>query len=621
MQQTNSHKATRAPYVFRRSLILLTPLIFALCGGLVSSIALAADSSPAPTAQASASAAPQASASPAPQAQAELGALIEAGQLPDLRWPNFSDVRPDVAKFYALGGNMLTWSHEGQPTAQALAMIHLFKGAALNGLNPEDYDASRWDNRLAALAPAKPHPADTDQVHFDVALTVCAARYVSALRDGRVNPQHLKFDVEVGTNKYDLAEDLRNQIVQAPDVGAAVASAEPHYEGYGREKTALAAYVKLAAQGDGAPLPPPAKSVHPGDSYSGIAPLTARLRELGDLPPDTAAPADAAASAAATTDPAAPLNATVPPAATIYKGAVVDGVKHFQDRHGLQPDGVLGKDTIAQLNVPLSQRVKQLQFALERYRWIPHNFPQPPIIVNLPEFRLRTMRKQPAPFLDMRVIVGKAFGHQTPVFADYMRYLIFRPYWEVPMSIQLAELVPKIRRDRDYLADHGFEVTTSSGTVITDGTVTDDILSELRSGSLTIRQKPGPKNALGLVKFIFPNHYDVYLHSTPEPELFLKARRDFSHGCIRVQHPAELAAWVLRDKPEWSLDKINATMNGDQTVEVHLDKPIPVLILYTSAVVEPDGMVHFFGDIYGQDSNLDKALANGYPYPAQPNPS
>jgi murein L,D-transpeptidase YcbB/YkuD len=231
------------------------------------------------------------------------------------------------------------------------------------------------------------------------------------------------------------------------------------------------------------------------------------------------------------------------------------------------------------------------------------------------------MRKQPAPFLDMRVIVGKAFGHQTPVFADYMRYLIFRPYWEVPMSIQLAELVPKIRRDRDYLADRGFEVTTSSGTVITDGTVTDDILSELRSGSLTIRQKPGPKNALGLVKFIFPNHYDVYLHSTPEPELFLKARRDFSHGCIRVQHPAELAAWVLRDKPEWSLDKINATMNGDQTVEVHLDKPIPVLILYTSAVVEPDGMVHFFGDIYGQDSNLDKALANGYPYPAQPNPS
>jgi murein L,D-transpeptidase YcbB/YkuD len=295
---------------------------------------------------------------------------------------------------------------------------------------------------------------------------------------------------------------------------------------------------------------------------------------------------------------------------------VVDGVKHFQRRHGLQPDGVLGKETVAQLNVPLSQRVQQLQYALERYRWIPSSFPQPPIIVNLPEFRLRTMRRQPAPFLTMRVVVGKAFGHQTPVFADYMRYVVFRPYWEVPMSIQFAELVPKVRRDRGYLADHGFEVTTSDGTVVTDGTVSDDVLSELRSGSLSIRQKPGPKNALGLVKFIFPNRYNVYLHSTPAPELFLKARRDFSHGCIRVQNPAALAAWVLRDKPEWTLDKINAAMNGDQTIQVDLDKPIPVLILYTTAVVEPDGEVRFFKDIYNYDSVMAQALASGYPYPS-----
>jgi murein L,D-transpeptidase YcbB/YkuD len=601
MVPTNNHKASGARYAIRpASLLLLSILLFALGGRPLSGAALAAGASPTPLA-ASPTPAAQTSAAFGPSAPDEMSALIAAGKLPDLRWPNFSDVQPDVAEFYAAGGNTLAWLANGKPTAQAYAMIQLFKEASSSGLNPEDYDASRWDSRLAALASPGADSASTgnDPAHFDLALTVCATRYLSALRLGRVDPQHFKFEIDSGSNKYDLAGELRIRVINAEDVGAAAAGVEPQYEGYRRAKTALAAYLKLAIQGDGTPVPRAAKSVHPGDRYSGIAPLVACLHLLGDLAPDAAVPADA----------------------TVYEGAVVDGVKHFQDRHGLQPDGVIGKDTFAQLNVPLGQRVPQLEYALERYRWIPPTFPQPPLIVNLPEFRLRTMRKQPAPFLDMRVIVGKAYGHQTPVFADYMRYLIFRPYWEVPLSIQFAELVPKIRKDPNYLADHGFEVVTSSGMVVTDGAVSDDILSKLRLGSLTIRQKPGPKNALGLVKFIFPNHYDVYLHSTPEPELFLKARRDFSHGCIRVQHPADLAAWVLRGKPQWTMDKINATMNGDQTVEVHLDKPIPVLILYTSAVVEPDGGVHFFRDIYGQDAELAKALAKGYPYPIQPPPS
>ncbi|MGA8057249.1 MAG: L,D-transpeptidase family protein [Candidatus Binataceae bacterium] len=593
MEQTNSHKVGREPYAIRPSLLLLTPLLFALCGGTVSNAALAADASPTPAA-ASSTPAGQPSPTLAPQALGELGNLIAAGKLPGLRWPTFTDFQAEVVKFYGLSANALAWLHDGQPTAQAQAMIRLFKQASLKGLNPDDYDASRWDDRLAKLAPSNPHPADTDLAHFDLALTVCAERYLSALRVGRVDPQHFEFGLDVGPRRYGLSEFLRYQVIEAPDVDAEVASLEPHYEGYGRAETALATYVKLAAQGDGAPLPLPGKSVHPGDTYTGVAPLISHLRQLGDLGPDAAAPADT----------------------TVYQGAAVDGVKHFQKRNGLQPDGVLGKETVGELNVPLSQRVKQLQLALERYRWIPPNFPQPPIIVNLPQFKLRTMRRQPAPFLTMRVIVGKAYGHQTPIFADYMRYLIFRPYWEVPMSIQFAELIPKIRRDPNYLADHGFEVTTSSGTVVTDGVVSDDILSKLRSGSLSIRQKPGPKNALGLVKFIFPNHYNVYLHSTPEPELFLKARRDFSHGCIRVQNPEGLAAWVLRDKPEWTAEKIHAAMNGDQTIQVNLDKPIPVLILYTTAVVEPDGAVRFFRDIYKQDSELDKALASGYPYPS-----
>ncbi|MGH7839826.1 MAG: L,D-transpeptidase family protein [Candidatus Binataceae bacterium] len=519
--------------------------------------------------------------------------MINSGNLPDLRWPNFTDYRDYAREFYQAGAWSPGWSANGQASPQALAMIALFKQAAQKGLNPEDYDASRWDDRLAKTEPAVAAPAESDLVHFDLALTVCAMRFISDLHIGRVNPQHFKFDL-VGPKRYDLPMLLRNQLLNAADVSAEVAKVEPPYEGYARAKTALATYLAMAATGDGPPLPAPAKAVRPGGSYPATAQLAARLRQLGDLPADSAPPADPA----------------------VYDGAVVEAVEHFQRRHGLQPDGVMGAATIRQINTPLTTRVQELQFALERYRWIPHKFPQPPIVVNIPEFQLRTLRKQPAYFLSMRVVVGKAYRHHTPVFANTMRYVIFRPYWNVPPSIQRAELIPKIRRDPDYLATHGFEVVGRGDSVVTDGRVSDEVLRGLNSGALNIRQKPGPKNALGLVKFIFPNDYNVYLHSTPAPELFAKARRDFSHGCIRVEDPAGLAAWVLRDKPEWTLDKIRATMNGDQTLKVNLDKPIPVLILYSTAVVEPDGEVRFFDDIYGYDTELQKALAAGYPYPS-----
>ncbi len=432
-------------------------LVFALGFSLslgfacVSARALGATPSPAPQASAAALA-------PAP---GELGALVASGRLPDLRWPNFSDVRADVAEFYSLNGNTPAWVQgAGVPTAQALSMIALFKQSALKGLNPEDYDASRWDTRVARLTPAAANPAGADVVHFDLALTICATRYLSALHIGRVNPRPAKFAIALGPEQYDLAQFMRKAVIAAHSVDAAAAMLEPHYDGYRRAETALAAYVELAAQGDGVRVPMPEKSVHPGDAYAGIAPLAARLHQLGDLaadPPDIAE-------------------------ATNFNQPLIDAVKRFQRRHGLQPDGILGKDTVAQLNVPLGRRVTQLQYTLERYRWIPASFPQPPIIINLPEFKLRTMRRQPAPYLTMRVVVGKAYGHQTPVFADDMRYLIFRPYWDVPMSIQLAELVPKIRRDRNYLAANNFEVITYSGKVVTDGEVDDEVFDKLRSG-------------------------------------------------------------------------------------------------------------------------------------------
>lgn len=533
-------------------------------------------------------AAPSPSSAQPARPQDELRGLIEAGALADLRWPNFADVRADAEKFYAAAGYAPAWISAGRPTPQARAMVALFKLAALKGLNPEDYDASRWDARMAKLG----QPGGVDGAHFDLALTVCAMRYISALHVGRVNPRHFRFGL-VGPKRYDLPHLLRNSIINAPDTGGALAVVEPQYAGYKRAEAALANYIKLAREGDPQPVPFPSRPVHPGDAYPALPLLVARLRQLGDLPSDSALLAGAVA----------------------YDGEVVEAVKHFQRRHGLEIDGVLGPRTAGELDKPLSLRVRQLRFTLERYRWIPRSFPQPPIVVNIPEFRLRTMRRQPAYFVSMKIVVGKAWGHHTPVFANYMRYLIFRPYWDVPFSIQRAELVPKIRDDPGYLAEHQFEVVDRGGNVITDGEVSGGVLGALRSGAMRIRQRPGPENALGLVKFVFPNDYRVYLHGTPATELFARARRDFSHGCIRVEHPEELAAWVLRDDPQWNAERIRAAMNGDRTLQVNLAKPIPVLILYSTAVVEPDGEVRFFDDIYGYDDELERALEAGYPYP------
>jgi murein L,D-transpeptidase YcbB/YkuD len=311
-----------------------------------------------------------------------------------------------------------------------------------------------------------------------------------------------------------------------------------------------------------------------------------------------------------------PANATMPEGDTVYQGALVDAVKSFQLRHGITADGRIGAQTLAQMNVPLGRRVQQIQLTLERWRWLPMAYEQSPIVVNIPEFRLRAYDDQRKIALAMNVVVGKAYNHSTPVFTNKMQYLVFRPYWNVPSSIARSELLPAVQRDSNYLAKKGFEVVDARQNVVGSGTVTPEIIQQLRAGKLFIRQKPGPTNSLGLIKFIFPNDYSVYMHDTPATEFFSRSRRDFSHGCVRLEKPADLAALVLRGTPGWTMERIRAAMNGDKTQQVNLAKPIPVLILYGTVIVNEDGIVHFYDDIYGHDAALEKALAKGYPYPS-----
>jgi L,D-transpeptidase YcbB len=523
--------------------------------------------------------------------------IAASGHLADLRSPDFPDYAEWIESLYASNAGAELWLREGEPTNQAASMIALFQDAAAEGLNPEDYDASRWNERLEQLKQRGGSGSSDEVERLDIAITVSAMRYVSDLHFGRLNPGlfHSRLDPE--HERFDLP-DLLRQLTSSSDVPGLVRSLDPPFDGYRRTLSALRAYEELARLPDIQIPAGPGKTIDPGKPYDGTSQLDALLRRLGDLP-ENAPPSDPG----------------------VYRGALVDAVKRFQARHGLDADGRIGAGTLKHLNTPLSQRVRQLQFTLERWRWVPHNFSRPPIVVNIPEFRLRGMDSSYHTELEMKVVVGKAYGHETPVFASTLNEVIFRPYWNVPKSILYKELIRDIVRDRGYLKKNDYEVVTWDDTVVMQGEdVSDDILKQLRNGKLTVRQVPGDKNALGLVKFVFPNEHDVYMHGTPARSLFARSRRDFSHGCIRVEQPEALAEWVLRGmghgQSTWTRESITDAMHESETQHVQLRTGIPVLIVYATAVAL-EGETRFFEDIYGQDAAMEAALAKGPPYPSK----
>jgi murein L,D-transpeptidase YcbB/YkuD len=533
---------------------------------------------------------PATSSTVSDQTSATLRQISASGRLADLRHPDFPDYRQHVQSFYESTGYAAAWVSARHPAPQALNIIAVLEKAGNKGLDAEDYDGSRWNARLAHL----PAASEVEVARFDAALTVSTLRYISDLHIGKANPKSLHIGLDVGQKRSSMPDILRQRLVDAPDPGAILETFEPPFPGYKRTEAALLRYRDLVRQDDGEALPVPAKALARGSSYAGLSRLTKLLGLLGDLQQDAASVPDA----------------------TTYDGPVVDAVKRFQIRHGLQPDGRLGRETVKALNTPLSSRVRQLQLTLERWRWLPHDFDEPPIVVNIPEFRLRaySTKQEEAIGLESNVIVGEAFEHNTPVFAATIQYVLFRPYWNVPPSIQASEVVPAIEKDRSYIAKKDFEVTTHGGKVITSGVVDKDVLARLRAGTLEVRQKPGPSNSLGLVILMFPNKDNIYLHSTPAPALFSQSRRDFSHGCIRVEKAEELTAWVLRNNPGWNLERVQEAMNeGKNNQRVNLSKPIPVLLVYATAIVNDAGVTQFFRDIYGLDADLEKMLAKRYP--------
>lgn len=499
----------------------------------------------------------------------------------------------------------LSWFDDGRPRAEFREAVDLLLAAPTQGLDAEDYDAAGLQQALAHVEAVGPLNAAA-QAALEAHLTAAVLHYLHDLHIGRIDPAALQQHFALTPRpEEDLHLLLREALARhrLPAVAAALA---PQVPAYGRLRVALAEYRRLAASSSAwqQPLPAlpgagrnqPGKLV-PGQTWSGVDRLAERLRALGDL--------DVAATVA-------PL---------FYIEPLVGAMRRFQERHGLPADGVLGKASIAALGVTPSSRVHQIELTLERARWTPLLQAQRMIVINIPEFVLRAYEVGDGGVdvrEEMKVIVGKALDTRTPLFDEAMRYIEFSPYWNVPPSIAKAELVPKLRRQPGEWAREGYEFVLADGSVQT--TLDKAGLDAVLRGRARIRQRPGERNALGDIKFVFPNRDNIYLHHTPSVGLFARERRDFSHGCIRVERPLALAEFVLKNMPEWTEARISEAMTAGKSATLKLDEPIPVLIAYGTALVK-QGRIHFFDDIYGHDRLLDEALRQRPRRPADASPA
>ena len=484
----------------------------------------------------------------------------------------------------------LPWFEGGRPSDQAHQAVALLAAAASHGLEPREYAADALQQAIAQASHAQgSEPTATAQLEH--ALTLAMQRYLSDVHRGRIDPR--RFQHSGGPphrDGFDPAAYLQAAL-EAHRLPAAAAEAAPRVPLYERLREALTRYRTLVEHPAWRePLPPMAPGQRgrpgkllPGGAYAGLAPLAQRLVALGDLVPDAPVPKR-------------------------FEGPLVEAVKAFQERHGLAVDGAIGRDTLAQLRVSPAVRVRQIELTLERLRWTPLLQGSRMIVINIPEFVLRAYDVRDGRISvrqAMKVIVGKALDTRTPLFDADMRFIEFSPYWNVPPSIARAETVPRLRRDPGYFLHEGFEFVAPDGRV--DASLSPSKLDAVIAGRLRIRQRPGPRNALGDIKFVFPNSDNIYLHHTPATQLFDRDRRDFSHGCIRVEHPVALANFVLRDMPEWTDERIRQAMGRGQSATLRLIEPVRVVIAYGTALVK-EGRVHFFADIYAQDRLLDAAL-------------
>ena len=464
------------------------------------------------------------------------------------------------------------WSNRGR----ARKLVKSICRAGQEGLRPSEYDLVGLRNAAKALK-AKDRPSPRDIAALDIRLTAMMLALGNDLLAGQLDPRTVDDGWYLRARRSSVDSTLRAAFREEgfPDL---LESLRPQQKEYRELVDALDDYREIQHQG-GWPMVPPGKAIRRGDRGERVAALRAHLLATGDLD----APKDA--------EP-------------VYDDKVAAAVARFQVRHGLPPDsGTVGRGTLSALNVTVETRLRQMELNLDRYRWLPAEFEKRYLMVNIPDFLLRAYDDGKEIF-EQRVIVGDEYQNATPVFADSMTYLVFRPEWNVPSSIVVNEMLPKLREDIYDLASRGFEVVdTQADTVVRDPSSID--WDDVDSADLPyrVRQRPGENNSLGLVKFMFPNRFNIYLHDTPSRKLFEQPVRTLSHGCVRVENPVQLAGFVLDGQDGWNDGKIRAAMEDSKAKRgrtVSLEQPLPVYLLYLTAFVR-DGQLQFRNDPYGKD--------------------
>ncbi len=480
--------------------------------------------------------------------------------------------REALAAYYGDGGYPILWL--GEPRSAEL--IAWLRNAGADGLDPAAYPADQLEKLALAAGQTNSRGRAIIELHFSAAFL----QFASDLQVGRFLPHKVDPDFFQEGRSIDQLGALTLLSV-SDNLDRFFIAWQPQAPEYADLRAALADYRALAAAG-GWPTVPLGESLKPGMTDARVPALRARL-----------AVTDGA-------DPAAPAGAE-----EVYDAALVAVVKAFQARHGLDVDGVVGKGTVAALNVPVGTRVQDIVMSMERWRWMPPDLGRNHLIVNIAGFELRRFANGRLEE-KMNVVVGRPYN-KTPVFSDRIRYLEFNPYWNVPHGIAVKEELPKLKSNPGARAAAGFEALRGD----TVYPLTAINWSQYGPGNFPfrLRQRPGPNNALGRVKFMFPNQFDIYLHDTPARSLFDKAERAFSHGCIRLARPLDLAVQVLAigGVPGWDMARIDAVVASQKRTVVNLAEPLPIHITYFTAWVD-QGIPNFRSDIYGQDEKLLAAL-------------
>jgi len=482
---------------------------------------------------------------------------------------------------YHKNGFQPFWIENGKPSRRAQDIIGVLKDAYLHGLDPASYFIKNidlyWNSRdKGGLS------------QLDILLTLGMMRYVADQREGRIEPRQIDEELFATASDVEIDWDrLRETAFKAPDVKAFLDEQAPSFYQYDELKKRLAEY-RMIAQVGGWPSLPDGQVLKPGMEDNRLKILRKRLAVTGEIGAEYLE-------------------------STTFDPQLVEAVKKFQKRHNLSADGVVGKQTLAALNVPVSYRIQQIIVNMERYRWLKRMPDEKLVAVNIAGFE--AVAGRPGAFdISMPVIVGKTY-HKTPVFSDTIKYIVFNPYWTLTPSIAGNETLPKLKKDPHYLKKQNMRIFNGWGpdAVELDATTIDwSSVSKKNMNRYRIRQDPGPTNALGTLKLVFPNKFNVYMHDTPAHGLFKQDKRAFSHGCIRMSRPAEMAAWVLGGEAKgWSVERVNEIVASKKRTVVNLEKPLPVYILYRTAYFNPeDKALHFYEDLYGRDALLAKALFN-----------